>query len=304
MRAFIGLRALLPLRLSACGVDDIPAYDAQTAADWAQAEGAASEIPVKAWIRGFVRAATFAAFLVCGWSAFAQPDFPPLTGRVVDQAGILLDGTEINLTRTLKRYEEKTTNQIVIVTVESLQGYAIEDFGLELGRHWGIGQAGRDNGVLLIVAPNERRMRIEVGYGLEGDLTDAEAAHIIRTVIRPGFAADDFYRGVTAGVDAIIAAIGAALDVPASPEAQQPSELATHLVPALMLLFLYGSFGGFMYLSYKGHFKSAGGGPYSGYGGLASLGGAGGGFSGGGFGGGGFSGGGGSFGGGGASGGW
>ena len=261
---------------------------------------------MKTWLSGAVHAATFVAFFVCGWCAFAQPDFPPLTGRVVDQAGILLDGTEINLTRTLKRYEEQTTNQIVVVTVESLQGYAIEDFGLELGRHWGIGQAGRDNGVLLIVAPNERRMRIEVGYGLEGDLTDAEAAHIIRTLIRPGFVAEDFDRGVTAGVDAIIAAIGTALDVPEPPKVEEPSELATHLVPALMLLFLYGSFGVIMYGSYKGHFKSVGGRPYSGYGGLAGLGGAGGGFSGGGFsgGGGGFSGGGGSFGGGGASGGW
>ncbi len=258
---------------------------------------------MKTWLRAAVLVAPIVAFLVSGCSAFAQPDFPPLTGRVVDQAGILLDGTEINLARMLKRYEEKTTNQIVVVTVESLQGYAIEDFGLELGRHWGIGQAGRDNGVLLIVAPNERRMRIEVGYGLEGDLTDAEAAHIIRTVIRPSFVAEDFDRGVTAGVDAIIAAIGTALDVPRPLKAEEPSDLATHLVPALMLLFLYGSFGVIIYGSYKGHFKSVGRGPYSGYGGLAGIGGAGGGFSGG-FSGGGFSGGGGSFGGGGASGGW
>jgi uncharacterized protein len=98
--------------------------------------------------------------------ASAEPTFPTLSGRVVDDANLLSPEDEQTLTEELKQLEDKSSDQLVVVTLPSLQGYPIEDFGYRLGRHWGIGTAKLDNGVLLIVAPNERKVRIEVGYGL------------------------------------------------------------------------------------------------------------------------------------------
>jgi uncharacterized protein len=134
-------------------------------------------------------------------------DFPALNGRVVDDAGILDGETRAALTQKLAEFEAKTTDQFVVVTLKSLQGTSIEDFGVELGRHWQIGQKDKNNGVLLIVAPNERRVRIEVGYGLEGALTDAVSRLIIENGIAPRFRAGDFAGGITRGVDDIISVL-------------------------------------------------------------------------------------------------
>src|SRR5262245_1240 len=114
-------------------------------------------------------------------------DFPTLTGRVVDEANILDPSTRAALTDKLTDLEAKTTDQLVIVTLTSLQGTSIEDFGVQLGRRWQIGQQGKNNGVLLIVAPSDRKVRIEVGYGLEGTLTDAISKLIIENAIVPRF---------------------------------------------------------------------------------------------------------------------
>ena len=136
-------------------------------------------------------------------SALAQgatPDFPPLTGRVVDRAGLLSERDQAEVEAALAQLEQATGNQLVVVTLPSLQGLPIEDFGYQLGRHWGIGQAGKDNGALLIVAPEERAVRIEVGYGLEGELTDALSRTIIETGILPHFRQGDFAAGIKAGV--------------------------------------------------------------------------------------------------------
>jgi uncharacterized protein len=130
--------------------------------------------------------------------------FPPLTGRVVDEAGILDPATKEALEHKLADFEAKTTDQFVVVTLKSLQGTSIEDYGYQLGRHWGIGQKDKSNGVLLIVAPNERKVRIEVGYGLEGDLTDAVSKLIIENAILPRFKANDYAGGIARGVDDII----------------------------------------------------------------------------------------------------
>ncbi len=147
--------------------------------------------------------------------AFAVPTFPDLNGqRVVDDAHLLSDATKQDLTLKLKGLEDATTDQVVIVTVPDLQGNEIEDYGYQLGRHWGIGQKDggpqasngqtyKDNGILLIVAPNERKVRIEVGYGLEGILTDALSSQIIRNAITPRFKAGDMPGGIAAGVDQI-----------------------------------------------------------------------------------------------------
>jgi len=134
-------------------------------------------------------------------------NFPALTGRVVDNANILSPQTEKILTQKLKAFEQNTSNQIVVVTLKSLQGHSIEDYGYKLGRHWGIGQKGKDNGVLLIVAPNERKVRIEVGYGLEGTLTDAKSFLIINDIIIPYFKKGDFDKGILKGTEAIMETI-------------------------------------------------------------------------------------------------
>jgi len=130
--------------------------------------------------------------------------FPTLTGRVVDEAGVLDATARTALTEELAGFETKTTNQIVIVTLKSLQGTSVEDYGYQLGRRWQIGQKDKNNGVLLIVAPNERKVRIEVGYGLEGTLTDAISKLIIETSILPRFKVGDFPGGIKRGAEDII----------------------------------------------------------------------------------------------------
>ena len=139
--------------------------------------------------------------------SYCAPVFPKLTGRVVDEAGILSPKTKEELSKKLALFENNTSNQVVVVTLKSLQGDSISDFGYQLGRHWGIGQKGKDNGVLLIVAPKERKVRIEVGYGLEGSLTDALASIIIQNKILPYFKKGDYDKGVLEGVKAIMGAI-------------------------------------------------------------------------------------------------
>ena len=138
----------------------------------------------------------------------ATPKFPALTGRVVDAAGILNASTQSQLTDMLAAHERATGQQVVVVTLDSLQGFSIEDFGYQLGRRWGIGQKGKNNGALLIVAPKEHKVRIEVGYGLEGELTDAICAAIIHNYILPSFKRGDFNAGVSAGTTSILSVLG------------------------------------------------------------------------------------------------
>jgi uncharacterized protein len=137
-------------------------------------------------------------------AAIAAPTFPPLTSRVVDQANILDASIRSRLDTKLAHLESTTTNQLVVVTLGSLQGYEIADYSYQLGRHWGIGQKDKNNGVLLIVAPSERKVRIEVGYGLEGDLTDAVTRLIVANAILPRFRGGDYASGIERGVDDII----------------------------------------------------------------------------------------------------
>ncbi|MAV30853.1 MAG: methanol dehydrogenase [Porticoccus sp.] len=209
----------------------------------------------------------------------AEISFPPLTGRVVDQAGLLDVETTTRLEQQLQAHEAATGNQLVVVTLKDLQqGLAIEDYGYQLGREWGIGQKGKDNGVLLIVVPSLRKVRIEVGYGLEGVLTDALSANIIQAVILPRFRDGNFALGITEGVDAIIQAMGGQYSY--RPPQNQSNELPPWWVIFFLPLIFLRRFGmGGFYGHHGGH-----------YGGSRR--------------GGGFGGGGGGFGGGGASGGW
>lgn len=152
----------------------------------------------------------FAFLLLCALALrvhAAEISFPQLTSRVVDGANIIDPNTEVHLTAKLAQLEEKTARQLVVVTVPSLGGREIEDYGYQLGRRWGLGEKDKDTGALLIVAPNERRVRIEVGYGLEGILTDAVSRLIIENSILPRFRAGDFAGGIQRGVDDIIQAL-------------------------------------------------------------------------------------------------
>jgi uncharacterized protein len=238
--------------------------------------------------------------------AAAAPSFPALTGRVTDEAGILSEDTRDKLTSMLAQQEQQTGVQLAVVTVKSLQGYDIQDYGYQLGRKWGIGQKGKDNGALLIIAPNERKMRIEVGYGLEGQLTDAQSKLIIAEIITPFFKRGDYDGGVMAGTTAMLKTIGGAT---INPDEYAPAQgyddsgrrgnpIGMGIIPIILLVILFW-IGGWRFVAGLLLGSMLGGG--RGYGGGGW--GGGGGWSGGG-GGGGFSGGGGSFGGGGASGGW
>jgi uncharacterized membrane protein YgcG len=146
----------------------------------------------------------FAFFLVFApISALAQT-FPALTGRVVDAANLLKLEERAALETKLKAHEDETSNQVVIATLPSLEGTSIESYANRLFRTWQLGQKEKNNGVLLLVAPNERQVRIEVGYGLEGTLTDALAGLVITRVLTPQFQHGHFADGIDEGVDAIL----------------------------------------------------------------------------------------------------
>lgn len=130
--------------------------------------------------------------------------FPELSGRVVDAANIIPDDVEARLNQKLEALETQSQRQLVVVTLPDLQGYDIADYGYQLGRHWGLGDKQRNDGALLIVAPKERKVRIEVGYGLEPVLTDGLSSLIVQQQIVPKFKAGDMPGGIEAGTDAII----------------------------------------------------------------------------------------------------
>lgn len=233
-------------------------------------------------------------------AARAELSFPPFTNYVVDQAGVIPATDESALVAKLKSFQERTGRQLAVATVPSLQGTSVEDFGNRLFRAWKLGDATRNDGALLLVAPTERKVRIEVGYGLEGELTDAVSRLIIENAILPRFRAGDIPGGIARGADDVMAVFsGQADEYKARAAAQQDDE------PPVIVLIVMGLFLLLFLYSFVRGLRSGGvsrrrsspwiiGGP--------GFGGGGGGWSGGG---GGFSGGGGgSSGGGGASGGW
>ena len=224
-------------------------------------------------------------------------EFPRLSGRVVDAAGVLGASTRAELDRQLEAHERATGQQIVVATVPDLAGLTIEEYGYQLGRAWGIGSKERNTGVVLIVAPAQRKVRIEVGYGVEGDLTDAVSSYIISTRIVPEFRRGNYDAGVRAGVSAIIEALGGQM-TEAQPQKKSGRGAPVGIFWLIVLFMVLSGFGG----------------RRGGRGGIAraivwgsvlnGMSRGGGRSGGGGFGGGGFRGGGGSFGGGGASGSW
>lgn len=137
----------------------------------------------------------------------AALEVPKLTGRVVDNAGMLSPEAESKLSAALGELENTDSTQVAVLTVPSLEGDSIEDFGIRVAEAWQIGQKGKDNGVILIVSKEDRKVRIEVGYGLEGSLTDVLAGTIIDNEITPRFKAGDFDGGIMAGVVSIYQAV-------------------------------------------------------------------------------------------------
>ncbi|WP_373185536.1 YgcG family protein [Halopseudomonas sp.] len=243
-----------------------------------------------------------ALLLLSGLAAAQVPsvgdaELPELTGRVVDQAEMVDPATETRLTQMLAAHEQATGEQVVVVTLPDLQGRSIEEFGVALGRAWGIGQADEDTGALLIVARDDRKIRIEVGYGLEGRLTDAQSSAIINSIITPAFRAGNFEQGIAEGAAAMVQVLGgdpllAASGRPVAEEGDKPPGGLFIILLFVVLSLIRGAFGG------------RGGRGGRGFGSAILAGALLGGMGRGGGGGGGFGGGGGGFGGGGASGGW
>jgi len=170
---------------------------------------------------------------------------PALTGRVVDDAGMLSPEQRAALTGKLEQIEKENSVQIVVLTVPSLQGEPIEDFAVEVAQKWAIGQKGLDNGAVLVVAKKERQIRIEVGYGLEGIIPDGLAGRIIREQIAPHFKQNDFYGGLDAGINAL--ALAARKEYPLkSPEQPAPEAtgglLSCLFIAAVLWFVLTGMF--------------------------------------------------------------
>ena len=183
------------------------------------------------------------AVLVPFSSAFSQ-SFPALTGRVTDAAGIIPDDVEARLTQKLEALEQQSRRQLVVATVPDLQGFEISDYGYRLGREWAIGDKERNDGALLLVAPNERKVRIEVGYGLEPVLTDGLSWQIINNDIVPRFKDGDLPGGIEAGVDAIVTQL--MLPPEQAQQIAQQAASAENMVPAIspeviffLMIFLF-----------------------------------------------------------------
>lgn len=235
----------------------------------------------------------------------AQPEvIPPSGAWVTDQGDFLTPPEEQALSAKLRSYADTTSTQIVVVTLSTLDGYEASEYATELGRSWGVGQQGQDNGVVILLSREEREVFIATGYGIEGAIPDAIAARIYRNLIVPAFREGQFYSGLDLAVDALVAAAKGEFTAEDVPDGEGDGGILL-LVIFLVLLFVLinaakhggGGGGGKRYRSSRSGIP-----PVIIWGGGGGFGGGGGGF--GGFGGGGFSGGGGSFGGGGAGGGW
>jgi uncharacterized protein len=163
-------------------------------------------------------------------------DVPPLRAHVNDYAGILSPAAITSLEKALGDFEQRESTQIAVLTVPTLAGEPVEEFAIKVGEAWGIGQKGKDNGVILLVAQQERKVRIEVGRGLEGTLTDLRSARIIRNEIAPRFRAGDFDGGITTGVSAIMAVVKG--EFSASPDDASSERVRRQPVASLLLVLL------------------------------------------------------------------
>ncbi len=231
-----------------------------------------------------MRRLLFASLLFCAVSLTAV-EVPRLTARVTDLADIIDPATESAISKQLEALERSDATQLAVLTIPTLEGDAIEDFSIKVASEWKLGQKGIDNGALLIIAHNDRKLRIEVGYGLEGKLTDALSSRIIRNEIVPLFKKGRYSEGVAAGVIAMSKAVRGEYKAKESVTSSKSAGFIVFLIFFILMAFLRGGSGyRRRYGGYHSHSSGFGGSSF----------GSGGGFSGGG----------GSFGGGGSSGSW
>jgi uncharacterized protein len=182
-------------------------------------------------------------------------EVPYLTGRVVDNAEILKAETRRRIADELQAHEKKTGNQVAVLTVPTLGGESVEEYAVRVFEQWKLGRKGQDNGVLVVVVPQDRRMRIEVGYGLEGTLTDVAASRIIRDVMTPRFRSGDYDGGIAQGVTAVVAHLegrGSAAGYAPEPQVRQSDfikapNMALH-EKVLMGAFIFGIIGLFTFV--------------------------------------------------------
>lgn len=172
----------------------------------------------------------------------AALEVPYLTGRVNDLAGLLGGSEKEALERTLAELEERTGAQVAVLTIPSLEGEVLEDYSLRVAETWQLGQKGQDNGVLFLVAVNDRQMRLEVGYGLEGTLPDATCRQILDGLVRPRFRAGDFAGGLREGVQAVAAVIQGDTSVLAEAEKKAQPKLVERIIFLAFFLFVVGTF--------------------------------------------------------------
>lgn len=170
-------------------------------------------------------------------------EVPRLKGHVNDYAGMLSPASERQLEALLSDFEKKESTQIVLLTVPSLEGDSLEDFSIRVAEAWKIGQKQADNGAILLIAKSDRKIRIEVGYGLEGRLTDLLAGRIIRNVITPRFRAGQFDQGIAAGISAMIDAVRGEFSAGEPPPPSPSKRTGTPLVPLIAVLFLINALG-------------------------------------------------------------
>jgi len=225
-------------------------------------------------------------FLLLAVPCLSALEVPPRAdGYVTDRAGLLSPSAKAGLETTLRAFEEKTSNQVVVATFPSLEGDSLEDFSMRLAEAWRAGQKRRDNGVIFLIFKNNRKIRIEVGYGLEGVLTDALSGQIISEVVVPYFRKGDYSGGIVAGTDAIMKATqGEFKGIPR----KDNSGAAGRLFALLGVFFLFHLFARMNSTRLGGRrgrggfFVPMGGGFRSGGGGFGGFSGGGGGFGGGG----------------------
>jgi uncharacterized protein len=187
--------------------------------------------------------------------AASTVDVPYLTGRVVDNANVMEALTRGQISERLKAHEQATGNQVVVLTVQTIGDASIEEYAVKVFEAWKLGQKGKDNGVLVVVAPGDHKMRIEVGYGLEGTLTDGTCGQIIRNVMTPRFKANDYNGGIDEGVKAIVGKIEGTAEIPADAPASASSNGLTvegadmpWTMRLLLGVFIFGIIGLFTFI--------------------------------------------------------
>ena len=184
----------------------------------------------------------FFLVMACAVNATAL-EVPRLKGHVNDYAAMLGTASTRQLEAVLTEFEQKESTQIVLLTVLSLQGDSLEDFSIRVAEAWKVGQPKLDNGAILLIAKNDRKIRIEVGYGLEGRLTDLLAGRIIRNVIAPHFKSGQFDQGITAGVAAMIDAVRGEYTATDAPRHPQQAQRGVPVIALFALFFLINALG-------------------------------------------------------------